>query len=473
MTDDLTARLERALDAQEQHEGDLRPDAAALADLRSRVARGRRGRVTQHAAVAAAAVAVVGVAGWFGLQQRTTPEPAQTPTPSPTVSVTPTPTPTPSPTPSPQADAPPLEPVSLPGLPPMFRAPEGILEQSGPGWFLAAYASTLYEPPPGVDGRRHVLALSAPTGELYHLFDVDSVGITPVRWASPGVARAIVGGGPEEPGVGTVDLLTGVVTVDDRLPAGAQWVGMSGADELWLASTWDEDSTLYVVPAEGPARELTVPLVMAQVSPDGLTVAGRVATRALEAVDVATGRRTALATPPGQTCEVVGWLDATGVMAACVDPEPDPPTSQWNWDEHGGQVVRLDLSGAPAQTLTTLGPDGVVPYEGHHVRDGVLISSSAPRLSSTDCFEYCYGGAYLWTGGDVRPVTTSVDLPDQVCDVGVGGDGLLVKTAGVCYEEPVGSQWWTVDEATGATRLVAPALYTELGIGAYTVVERS
>ncbi|GIG40907.1 hypothetical protein [Cellulomonas phragmiteti] len=469
-TDDLTARLERALGLQEQHEGDVRPDAAALADLHDRVARGRRGRLASHAAVAAAVVGVLGVAGWFGLQARTVPQPAHTPTPS----VTAAPTPAPTPAPSAVASAAPLEPVALPGLPPMFRAPEGLLEQTGPGWFLLAYASGLYEPPAG-DGERHALVVSAPTGELYHLLDVAPGGVTPVRWSAPGTARAVVWDGQGESRVGTVDLRTGDVVVDDRLPASAEWVGMSGADELWLAASWDDatDGTLHVLPAQGPGRRLDVALWSATVAPDGRTVVGAGPGGVVEAVDVATGRRTTPATPPGQTCHVVGWLDATGVMASCVDPQPDPPTSRWNHDEHGGQVVRLDVTGGPARTLTTLGPDGVVPWTGQHVRDGVLVASSAPLLSSTDCYEFCYGGAYLWTGSDVREVTTSVDLGDDVCEVRAGGAGLLLRTGDLCYEETTGSQWWTVEEATGATRLVGPAVESDLGIGAYAAVERS
>lgn len=472
MTDDLTARLERALGVQEQHEADLHPDAAALADLHARVARGRRGRASSYAAVAAVAAGVVGVAGWFGLQDRTVPEPAETPGPTAPAS----PTPVPTPTPSAQAAAPVLEPVALPGLPPVYRAPEGILEQAGPGWYLLAYSSGLYEPPPG-DGERHALVLSAPTGELYHLVDVAPGGATPVRWAAPGVARAVVWDGQGESRVGSVDLLSGDVVVDDRLPAGVTWVGMSGADELWLADPSGEatDGTLHVVPPQGPGRRLDVGSWGAQVSPTGRTVVVGGSGQAVEAVDVATGRRTALALPPGQACEVVGWLDAAGVMASCVDTRPVEQTSRWNWDEHGGQVVRLDAAGGAPQTLAPLRADGVVPWSGSHVRDGVLVVTSAPLLSgtSTDCYEFCYGGAYLWSGGAARPVTTAVDLGDEVCEVRAGREGLLLRTGDLCYEETTGSQWWLVDEATGATRLVAPAVPSDLGIGAGALVERS
>lgn len=478
MTDDLTGRLERTLSTQEQHEGDLQPDAAALADVRAAVARGRRARTTQHAAVAAAVVAVVGVAGWLGLQGRTTPQPAVTPTPSPTVSVTATPAPTPTPTPEAQASAPPPEPVALPGLPPMYRAPDGLLDQVGPGWYLAQYGSSLYEPHPG-DGERVSFVAVAPTGELYHLLDVASRSVAPVRWSAPGTAR-VVTDNPQGAGsrAATVDLRTGEVVVDERVPANAEWVGTAGADEVWLtaaASDGSTQGTLHVVPPDGPVRDLATSLSFAAVSPDGRTVAGvggYFADAPAESVDLATGRRTTLLTPPGQTCDAVAWLDAGGVMATCADRQPPDHMARWNLDEHGGQVVRLDAAGGPVQVLTTLRADGVALWRGEHVRDGVVVATAVPVLSSTpdDCYDFCYGGAYLWAGGDVRPAT-SADLGDDVCEVRAGGAGLLLRTGSLCYEETGRNQWWLVDEATGAARLVAPAVDSELGLDVRALLE--
>ncbi|MBD7918756.1 hypothetical protein H9657_10785 [Cellulomonas sp. Sa3CUA2] len=469
MTDDLTARLERALHVQEHHEGDLRPDAAALADLHARVARGRRGRTTSYAAVAAVAAGVIGVAGWFGLQDRTAPEPAETPTPTPTVTATPTPGPTPEP--SAAASAPPLEPVDLPGLPPMYRAPEGILDSAGKGRFVVAYSSGLYEPP-GVDGQRRTLALSAPTGELYHLTDVTTHEVEPVRWSGSGAVRAQVWDSQGTSQVGTVDLRTGEVTVDPRLPDFVYWLGMSGDDELWStpAAYSGEAGTLYVVPPEGTVREIPYPLhMLPALAPDGRSVVGSTPGGPLVAVDVATGSRTTLLVPAGQRCRVTAWLDATGVLGQCVDP-PTGDSLRWNYDEHGGQVVRFDVTGGAYRTLARIGADGVVPGRGAQVRDGVVVTTAEPLLSSSgDCYEVCYGGAYLWSGGQAVPVT--VDEEDQVCEVRVGSGGLLLRTGDPCYEGPVGEQWWLVDETTRAARLAAPAVDSDLGLGAKVVVE--
>lgn len=471
MTDDLTARLERTLVAQERHEADAHPSPELLTDLHARIGRGRRRRSASHAAVAAAVAGLVGVAGWFGLQHRTTPEPAHTPAPT----VTHAPTPAPSPTPSAQATAPPIEPVSLPGLPPMYRAPEGVLEQAGPGWFVAAYASGLYEPPSG-DGERRSLVLSAPTGELYHLVDVTTHEARPVHWPRPDTVRALVWDAQGVASVGSVDLRTGDVTVDDRLPTGLKWVGTSGVDELWLGTTWDEgvDGTLYVIPPDGPVREVPVPLRDATPSPDGRTVVGAGPDQVPVAVDVVTGRRTTLTLPEGQSCVVTAWLDRTGLLASCVDVPADPSAVPWYYDEHGGQVVRLDAAGGTPRTLGGIGATGVVPWQGEHVRDGVVVATRAPLLSSSgDCYDFCYGGAYLWTGGSATVVPGPPDLVDDVCEVAAGGDGVLLRTGDLCYEETTGNQWWSVDEATGVTRLVAPAVDSDLGIGAFAVVERS
>lgn len=470
MTDDLTARLERALQVQERHDRDLRPDAATLADLHARVARGRRGRVTSHVAVAAAAAAAIGVAGWFGLQHRDAPQPARTPEPSATAS----PTLTSTPSPSAAATAPPLEPVNLPGMPPMSKAPEGLLERTGPGWYLLTYESGLYQPPSG-DGERKSLVLSAPTGELYHLMDVASGTLMPVRWAEPGVARVVFWESPRPGRAGWVDLRTGEVTPDERLGEDVEWVGMSGDGEIWRSAPTGGQGALVVVPPQGEVRSIPVALTGVLLSPDGRTVAGWGEAGTLETVDVATGRITPIPVPAGQRCDIVGWLDPTGFMATCVDVPPAVYGERWNADEHGGRVVRFDADGGVPQTLTTLAGDGVMPWRGSNVRDGVLVAAAAPELSgtSTDCYQFCYGGAYLWTGGDVRPVTTSVDLGDEVCEVRAGRDGLLLRTGDFCWEEITSGQWWLVDEATGATRLVAPAVESELGIGAGTLVERS
>lgn len=471
MTDDLTARLERALHAQEQHERDLQPDAVTLADLHARVARVRRGRTVSFAAVAAAAVAVLGVAGWFGLQDRTTPEPAHTPTPS--VSATPSPSPSPEPSAAASAPAAPLEPVSLPGLPPMFKAPEGLLEQTGPGWFLMVYSAvTLEEPLPG-DEQRDVLVLSAPTGELYHLLDLDE-SVNLLRWDTARTARLEVDLDVPGTQLATLDLVTGQLTRDDRLAGFAELVGTSGADEVWLTPGYQgEQGTLHVLPPTGDPRTLPARMSFAHVSPDGRTVVGSGDGHPIEALDLATGRRTAMATPAGQKCDVVDWIDATGVMATCVDTPPVPLLERWNYDEHGGQVVRLDATGGPVQTLTTLRSDGVVPLGGERVRDGVLVTIAGAQLSSTPdgCYDLCSGGAYLWQGGDVRPVQPAQELDGEVCEGRAASTGLLLRTAVDCYEW-VGDQWWLVDEATGATRLVGPAVPDELRLVPVRLVER-
>lgn len=471
MTDDLTARLERALHVQEQQEAGLHPDAAAVADLHARVARGRRGRATSYAAVAAAVAGVIGVAGWFGLPDRTAPQPAETETPSPTAPASPTPEP--SPTPDAQVTtAPAPEPVSLPGLPPMLRAPEGILDGTGKGWFVVSYASGLYEVPPG-DGERRTLALSAPTGELFHLTDVTTHGVTPVRWSDTGTVRAAAWDAQGR-WAASVDLRTGEVTVDPRLPAGSTWVGMAGDDELWVVfRPPGVGNDLHVVPPDGEVRVLPVGLTRRLVlGPDGRTLAGATADGTLETVDVVTGDGTPLAQPPGQDCTLVGWLDRTGVMAVCVDSAPPNGAGYWYWDQHGGQVVRLDVTGGAPQRLAPTDTDGVVPWIGAYVRDGVVLTTAAPLLSgSGDCYDFCYGDAYLWSDGQADPLT--LDEEDRVCGARTSGGGLLLRTGDLCYEEATGAQWWLVDETTRAARLVAPAVESDLGLGAQEVVERS
>ena len=474
MTDDLTTRLGLALRAQERGEDGTVPTPDVLDDVRARIVRVRRRRVASHVAVAAVTALVLGCAGWFGFQARPAPAPADTPTPT-----SPPPTVEPSPTAEAEAEtpAPALEPVSLPGLPAIYRLPEGVLERTGPGWFLASYASGLYDPPPG-DGERRVLVLSAPTGELFHVMDVEQGMVLPVRWTDAGTVRAVVSDGERPHRAATVDLLTGDVVADERVPAGAEWVGLAGDDELWMehGTTTQEKGVLHVLPPSGPARQVPGALWHPLLSPDGRTVVGLGQSEGGPvALDVTTGRRTTLQEPTGQRCTVAAWLDPTSVLAACVDAQPEGSTERWNHDERGGQAVRLDVTGGAPRTLRPITADGIVPWGGRYLRDQVAVVLAAPLLSSTvaGCYDFCYGHPHVWEGDTARPLATSVDLGDDVCELQVGGDRLLLRTGDLCYEETTGNQWWSVDPVTGATRLVAPAVDSELQIGAYALVERS
>lgn len=464
MRDDLTARLERALRVQEEHEATAGADAAALGELAGRVARARRGRTARYAAVAAVTVAVVGAAGVLGLRDRAAPLPADTPTPTSTRTPAPSVTAAPAPTLEPPA---PLEPVSRPGMPPMYRAPEGLLAQTGPGWYLVTYSSGLYEPVPG-DGERAALAVAAPTGELYHLLDREERDLSVVRWERADVARVVV----HSPWrAASLDLRTGEVTIDERLPTGVTWVGVAGDDEVWQA----QDGSLLVLPPDGPARAIGTTLLDGQISPDGLRLVGLDDDHVPVAVDLRTGEHTVLVRPEGQRCDVAGWFDGTGVLAACVDPQPqDQLHLTWFHDEHGGQVVRLDAAGGPPVTLEVLDSTGVVPYRGTYVRDGVVAAIEAPLVSgSGDCYDVCYGGAHQWLEAGSRVAAPLPDTSDTVCRVQAGSGGLLLWTGGQCYEETTGGQWWAVDEATGTVRLVAPAVESDLFIGAGArIVER-
>lgn len=461
MTDDLTARLERALHVQEQHERDLRPDPATLAGLHAQVARRHRARTARLTAVAAASVLVVGAAGWLALQQRTTPEPAVPPTPAPTASAGPTPA----------VDAAPPAPVVLPGLPPMLQASDAVLRQAGPGWFVASYASGLWEPLPG-DGERRSLVLSAPTGELYHLTDTEDV-VRVVRWHEPGAARAEVYSGEVRHGA-TVDLLTGRVSVDDRLPVGAGWLGVHDDDELWTAVV-DDEETLLVLPPDGPARHSPVPDSSLRLSPDGARAAAGRLTGEPSVVDVTTGDVRTIPVPAGQVCTVTAWIDATGVLATCSDPVPDdrvPGPGASYLDGLHPVLARLDALGGAPTVLQDLTPDGLVPWSVAHLRDGVVVGTAAPMLSTLDgCVEGCDGRVSTWTGGEVAPLTTTPQVTDDVCEVLATDAGTLLRTGDQCYEASTGSQWWLVD-AAGAARLVAPAVDSELELAPFAVVGR-
>lgn len=475
--DDLTTRLARALQAQEDHEAATVADADVLAALHTRVARGRRLRTLSTGAVAALAVGVLGVAGWFGLRDAPAPLPAVTPTPTPgaTPSVAPSPTPSPTPTPTPDpttAAPPPPVPVSLPGLPPMFAPPEGVLERTGPGWFVVGYAA----PPTATTSRPTALVLSAPTGELYHLADVDRP-VTPVRWSAPGTVRVVVEDQARR--AATVDLRTGAVTVDDRLPGRVSWVGAASDAEVWTSADAG-GASVHVVPPAGPVRSIPVADPVQALSPDGRRVVGTAGPGPVVVTDLTSTAPSSPVVPDGQQCHVAGWVDASGLLATCADP-PGPDRSYedggYALDVRRGQVVRLDADGGAPQVLRVLGPDDVVPVDGAALGGGTLVVLDSPHLSGDGigvCYDVCFGGtAYLWSGTSAAPVTTSTPLPDDVCDVRAGGAGVLLRTSTQCLDDQEAWQWWTVDPATGTTRAVAPVVDGHASPGAWGVAERT
>ncbi|KSW29224.1 hypothetical protein [Cellulomonas sp. B6] len=470
MSGDLSARLDAALRRQEQHEDGVRPDPAVLAELHARVARARRGRTASYAAVAAAAVGVLGVAGWFGLRHDTTPLPAHTPTPAP--SATPTPTPGPTTTAPAPESTPPSTPVSVAGMPPLLALPDGALDAAGPGWTLLGYGPLVYDGP-----ARQVLALSAPTGELY-LVREDERPIDVVRWDGGRAVRATSwlddGAGTRTPVVGEYDLVTGELVPDDRISATDRFLSLlPSGDELWFrpvpggAAGADgvpsAEGRLRLVPREGEPRVVTTLDLPGSVvvSPDGArAVVEEAPGTGREVVDLATGARTPLAIPPGRGCDVVAWLDATSILATCRD-DVAPTGERQYLEDLNARVVRFDVRTGGSQKVRDVVAGDLVPARGRWLQDGSLVVGRAPLTRAfADCFDVCWGGAYLWSAGSMTPVTPAEPLPDDICSARPGGDGLLVRTGYLsCYEEPgSSSQVWSVDLASGAVRPVGPTL---------------
>jgi hypothetical protein len=474
MTDDLMTQLERAAAAQEEHHRDLQPEAARLTAMHSAVRRRRAVRVVQHGSVAAAVVGVLAVGGWFGL--RTVPaEPAVTPSPSVQ--------PTSGPTPSPVASAV-LVPVERAGLPPMDELPDGVPAATGPGWFVVAYGDPFYQ---ALDGgpTSTTLALSAPTGELYHLVDVPAF-VSVARWVDPFTVRAAVTlpGGPERR-VATIDLRTGDVVLDDRVEGPAELVGTAGQEEVWETSEDGGDTELRILPLHGEGRSLAGPPGAELISPDGRAVTWRRAPDggSLPVLDLVTGTVTRVDLPAEQECVIASWFDATGVLATCVDRWQDSTDTPF-YDQLHGRLVRVDTTGGPVEDLAPITGEGLVPYEASYVSDGVVAVVGQELLSTSgDCYQWCTGGTHLWSRDSVVRVGADLETgdgvradpaADQICEARPGGDGLLLRV-GTCFWEIHRQQWWTLDSRTGAARLVAPQVSAEVDVQLQpaSLVERS
>lgn len=464
MTDDLTARLERALHVQEQHETDLRPDAAALADLHARVARGRRGRTTAYAAVAAAVVGVVGVAGWFGLQHRTAPEPAGTPTPT----VSPA---RPSPSSGPTAvtpDAASLVVVDRPGAPLLHALPPGVLESASTGWVLAGYGPVDQDP-----DRPGLVVLLSPTGVAYLVTDLATSDVAIVDWEPGADTALVVVPQPEGPYQqrGVLDPRTGTVTAD---PAGLGDVG--GADsyvgrrddgaELWWVNGPDGDLALQAL-LDGQVERLGVTVPSGEhrgavLSPDRKRLAlvdpsdegdagGAYLGDASRVVDLRTGATAEVPLDPdGGHCRAMDWVDARTLLASCVeyatvaDPDDSVADVLRSWHTEAsidGDVATYASDASGEVAVGGAGSDVVVV--GPLSDDG-----SGPSRGAT---------TRLWVpGAGPGPVTAALDIPQSALEARRGGPSTVVATMGTSPEDPWPVELWSLDARSGAVVLIGP-----------------
>lgn len=403
--------------------------------VRRKVRFRRARRHTLEAGGVAAIVAVLGTATWLGTNGRHDPVPAVSPTTS-------TPSPTPSPTPS---DTSPAVADEIPGLPPTYAMPPGLLERTTTGWVLSIYRS---------DGNSdtgqvtYTVVLGSPEGTLYRVLDLPAdptMNVVLERWDA-GSATAVVHtssslDSTDDNPRAILDLATGTVTPDDRgMQAHAQYVGQdaSGA-ELWIQPAYASlssvaDAELLTI-REGTRAQSVATLSGAYgpilVNPTGTRAVFHMGAF-LGAVDLATQSVvTADYGIEGMECGVVGWTDAVTVLVSCWD--------NVNWSPDAG-LWTIDVASDPRRTahVRDLAESDARPavWGGAWVSDGVLAAPSYPSQDQNGCPE----GVSTWASG----------LPTVVAD----GHGKVHWTATVVdgviyasYATSCGEVWPAAVEA--------------------------
>lgn len=447
-------------------------DADTVAVLRGRIsARRARRRVLQGIA-ATPVVAALAVGGWLLSGRMTAPAPEAT-QPGPTE---PAPTePAPTPTSTGQAATPlPTE----PGLPERLTLPDGLLEQTTPGWVLAVYQPETAEQAPGTA----VVTLTSPQGETYEVLRLDgssdaggSTGFTVLDWEA-GSGHALIaestitgrdGGRTEEiDAVLELDLVTGTTTATGVDPAGLSSLRTAG--ELLVWSDWDADETVI----DGPDGRLRVPGAsngLPELSPDGRRLL-------LDAsvVDLASGTRGgALDTlVPGADCWPLNWWTTTEVLLACTDP--DPTGGERPYVELEPRLVAADVTapqaGAVREVLRIEVGDPVIMSSGARVADGVLVADGTTLNADTTLLgDLCADSAYVVTEGGIAPIGTTDRRDGLTAFLARAVDGqVVVESTDACVGAGAASTLDAVDVATGEVRTLLPLPADDVGAGGGT-----
>jgi len=467
---ELSELLADSVDARARSVAGLTPDRD---DFDAIVATVRRKRVVRRSLQALAVVPVVGglAAGVYlgvGLIGDGGIDPAA---PSSPVVTTPTPT----------ADA--FDPGALvteDGLPPFYEAPADLLEHVGEGWVAMAYRP---EPASDTTGQAAALSnqivLASPDGDLFRAVELPlERDVQVVAWDTGETRVRVSWPEPEGSGrlltLGWVDLGTGEVTQDvEQFERWAVFVGHSAAGaELWAEDVPDGRSgiTVWALAPDGSRRQVAAldSIGTPRIDPSGrsLLVEGEDPTRGFAVVDVDSGDvREVPFGMTGQTCTMVGWLDATSTAVLCHDPVP----------AEAAAMDRVDFVAQKAglYRVETL-PDGeVTPLhafaEGEPVPEpwsGQWVDGSLAFVVSNGFPGGCSLGVGVWDGAAPRVVLDGGERSANVFWLRPGAAGrLLVLGSPSCESSGVQAQVWSVDVATGASATLTPWLEADPDAG--------
>ena len=414
----------------------LTPSETRLTAVKSLVRRRRASRRTLQAIAVVSVVAVVLTGAWFGLGHRDGPAPA----------ITPTPTATPSPSQSPLGD-----PVTEPGFPPYYPMPDGLLQETGPGWVLATYMPWLRSTANSREQRvprDEAVFLVSPDGTNYLVLRLNPVELTPwgltpavlgLRSWRAGATTAVIQQSPlvehSEPGsLLTIDLLTGALRPfnGDLEPDRGELLGF---------------------------RSEPVP------SPDArfaFTFDG-------EVIDTETGALVgsfADAMTSGR-CNPVSWWTPDSLLALChdayetSDASPGPSLLELHARLVSFNTEQLVLG--QGTVVHELEPGDPIPFAdgGAWVADGTIVVQGVMLTEESPVeFDACADGAYLFRGESFQRLAASDAYPgrrNNIFESQVSGGRVYVEASRGCSSELGPTTVASFDIETGETvQLLGP-----------------
>ncbi|MGY4644954.1 hypothetical protein [Cellulomonas sp. URHB0016] len=474
MERDLYELMRVAADADEAtlaHVGTEGPMGRALAGVRHR----RRVRHSQQTVLGVAAVAALGVAVVLaGNLARPHVDPAVTP--SPHVSTSPHPSTTPTATAVPST--PPVPLIEEPGLPPYRPLTADVLATAGAGWVVSELDLPGTDESDFVPAEGTAIFVSSPTGDVYRAAAPDpsavgprsKVAFTLERWPV-GASYAVVSGLGEWQHRGRLDLLTGVVTEDDRgLPEQMQLVDVTpDGTEVWERSPGAFPlGGVWVVPASGEARQVgpggeNDDTDVLAVDPSGryAAVSTGQGPGVLDLTSETLGAPMSVERPAGDQCGSGVWFSATRLLVNCVSLGEDQSVVE--------TAVVVDVSGGDPVVVSTREYDDGEPYPANAVRvaDGVFAAWAGEGRGWPGA--RCPG--VVWFDGEGRATAPVPSAGDGSTSAIGAVDGFLYTGESECGSDAVTRSVTRHDPATGqATVLLTRPLTDPDGPGIGKVV---
>lgn len=366
---------------------------------------------------------------------------------------------------------------SDPGIPPHHEAPADLRAHVGEGWTALTYRPVAGSDTDGIaaEPTEHALFLVAPDGAIFRTAWLQAdLEISLVHWdAASERARVTWSGTGDRPlTLGWLDVFSGELTQDaEQFSQWARFVDVtSDGSEIWVEDPAYVDGeytggvTVWSVTPDGIHREVADigALHAGAIDPSGARMLAAPQTdEGFAVVDLGSGDvREVPFGMSGQSCAVVGWLDATDVAALCHDPVSDEAAAAMDrvdFVAQGAGLYRVEAAaGGGAELLHTFADGEPVPeaWTGTVTGDG-----SFAFIASSGFPGGCSLGVGAWDGSQPRAILGPGEHGANMFFLEPGGPGTVLVTASQsCESSGVQGEVTSVDVATGTARVLTPWL---------------